>query len=246
MADEDNDAGVGLLAETVSSFLAAGAGATGSAELAVIAATLAPALTRAFTSIANRVSTRRRQRCGEVYLTAANLADLSLEDLTEQVLADENLLDVFSRVLLHVQDMTGIKHRRGLARALAAGVLDPAPARLDIARLLDRAISNLDEGHLRVMTVLWPVPRRPIDAPPGTYGLLPREIVERDPGLDGSVLPLLLELVSSGLAEESTGGFSRFTEGTTHTLSAFGQRVYRQLGDEGFERLADCLLPIGT
>jgi hypothetical protein len=71
--DQGDDAAVSLLAETVSAYIAAGAGIMGSTEVAAIAATLAPALTYAFTSIANRVSSNRRQRCGEVYLSAAHL-----------------------------------------------------------------------------------------------------------------------------------------------------------------------------
>jgi hypothetical protein len=63
--DQGGDAGVSLLAETVSAYLAAGTGLMGSPEVAVIAATLAPALTQAFMNIANRVSSLRHERCGE-------------------------------------------------------------------------------------------------------------------------------------------------------------------------------------
>jgi hypothetical protein len=243
---QPGDEMVKVTAESIAAFLAAGAGITGPPEAALLAAAGAPLLVQVFERIANRVSSLRRHRCGEVYLEVTELAAMSIEKLTDQVLADERLLNLFSRVLLDVQDMMLRRNRRALARSLAASALEPIPARIDVALLVRSAIRDLDEGHIRFMTVLSSEPRRPPDAPPGKYGLILNEVVQRDPGLGDGAYALLQGLLSRGLLEDSTGGGSNLISGRAYTLSALGQRVFRQLSDEGFERVIDYTSPIGS
>jgi hypothetical protein len=225
--------------------LAAGAGIMGPPEVALIVATAAPAITRALENIANRVSSLRRQRCGEVYALAATLSDMSIDELTEHVLSDENLLDLFSQILLTAQDMALNDHRRSLARVLAATSLEPTPARLDISFLIESAIRDLHNGHTRFMAVLASEPRRPETAgDEGRYGMRLQEIIERDPGISDGAYALLQSLISHGLVEDSTGGMTFLQSVRTYTLSAFGQRVFTLLSDEGFEQVVDSTAPI--
>ena len=243
---QPGDEVVNVTAESVAAFLAAGAGIMGPPEAALLAAAGAPILVRVFERIADRVSSLRRRRCGEVYVEVTDLAAMSIEELTDRVLADERLLDLFSRVLLDVQDMALRRNRRALARSLAASALEPIPARIDVALLVRSAIRDLDEGHIRLMAVLSSEPRRPADAPPGKYGLMLAEVTQRDPGLSNGAYALLQGLLSRGLVEDSTGGGSTLIAGRTYTLSALGQRVFTQLSDEGFEQVIDFTSPIGS
>lgn len=231
------------LAQVIASFLAAGAGASVPPEAAALLAGTAPLLAVAFEKIADRVVPLRQQRCGDVYSKAATLADMSLEQLTETVLNDQDLLDLCSRILLAVQDMALDEGRRCNARVLAACALDPAPARLDIGRLAQSATNGLDGGHMRLMAALASEERRPNNAPPGKYGLSLDEVVRRDPGLREGALPLLQGLISRGIVEDSTGGSSYLITGRTHTLSSFGQRILILLGNEGFKSVSDSVSP---
>ena len=235
-----------MTAESVAAFLAASAGIMGPPEAALLASAGAPVLVRVFEQIANRVSSLRRRRCGEVYVEATDLAAMSIEELTDRVLADETLLNLFSRVLLDVQDMALRRNRRALARSLAASALEPTPARIDVALLVRSAIRDLDEGHIRLMAALSSEPRRATDAPPGKYGLILDEVAQRDPGLNDGAYALLQGLLSRGLVEDSTGGATTLISGRTYTLSALGQRVFTQLSDEGFEQVIDYTSPIGS
>src|SRR5215469_4547161 len=99
MADESNDDDkvTRILGETVAAFLAAGAATTGPSTAAVVTAAAGPVLTEAFVRIADRVSSLRNRRCGEVYIDAARLAGLNVEELAERVLSDDSLLELFSR-----------------------------------------------------------------------------------------------------------------------------------------------------
>jgi hypothetical protein len=242
---EKGDQIVRVTAESAAAMLAAGAGVMGSPEAAVLMATAAPALTEAFVRIATKVSSIRIRRCAEVYSQAAVLSDMSIEELTERVISDDGLMELSSRVLLAAQDIALSQKRRGLARTLAATALEPTPARLDIAFLIDSAIRDLDNGHIRFMTVLSSQPRRPaVDAPPGKYGLIVAEVVKCDPGLGEGAYALLQGLISHGLVEDSTGGVSTLVAGKTFTLSALGQRLYAILSDEGFEHVYDYTEPI--
>jgi hypothetical protein len=241
---ESGDQIVRLTAESAAAMLAAGAGVMGPPEAAVLIATAAPALTEAFVRIATKVSSIRIKRCAEVYNQAALLSNMSIEALTERVISDDSLMELCSRALLAAQDIALSQKRRGLARTLAATALEPTPARLDIAFLIDSAIRDLDNGHIRFMTALSSEPRRPADAPPGKYGLLIDEVVERDQGLGEGAYALLQGLISHGLVEDSTGGTSTLVAGKTYTLSALGQRVHAVLSEEGFEQTYDYTKPI--
>jgi hypothetical protein len=241
---ESGDEIIRVTAESVAAMLAAGAGVMGPPEAAVLVATAAPALTEAFVRIATKVSSIRIRRCGEVYSQTAILSGMSIEELTDRVISDDSLLEFCSRVLLAAQDIALSQKRRGLARTLAATALEPAPARLDIAFLIETAIRDLDNGHIRFMTALSNEPRRPVDAPPGKYGLIIDEVVQRDPGLGEGAYALLQALISHGLVEDSTGGTSTLVAGKTYTLSALGQRVYLVLSEEGLEQVYDYTRPI--
>jgi hypothetical protein len=243
-AEEDSEI-VKVASESIAAMLAAGAGIMGPPEAALIVASAAPALTRALENMANRVSSLRRQRCGQVYMLTAELSGMSIDELTEQVLDDEKLLDLFSRVLLTVQDMALDDHRRSLARVLASTALEPTPARLDISFLIESAIRDLHNGHVRYMTVLAPEPRRPgIASDEGTFGLRLKEVVERDHGLNDGAYAILQSLLSHGLVEDSTGGMTFLESVRTYTLSAFGQRIFKLLSDEGFGQILDSTSPI--
>jgi hypothetical protein len=247
MANEsaDDDKITRILGETVAAFLAAGAATTGPPAAAVVTAVAGPVLTEAFVRIASRVSSLRNRRCGEVYVGAARLAGQNVEELAEQVLSDESLLELFSRVLLAAQDMALDDNRRALSRSLAACALEPTPARISIGFLIETVMRDLHEAHIRFMLVLESEPRRPMNAPPGKYGLILGEIVERDPGLSDSSYPLLQWLLRYGLIEESTGGVSSLPVGKTYTLSALGQRILVLLRQDQIDPIKDYVAPVG-
>lgn len=241
----DDDKVTRIVGETVAAFLAAGAATTGPPTAAVVTAVAGPVLTEVFVRIAARVSSLRNRRCGEVYIDAARLAGLNVEELAEQVLSDENLLELFSRVLLAAQDMALEDNRRALSRSLAACALEPTPTRISIGFLIEGVMRDLHEAHIRFMLVLESEPRRPMDAAPGKYGLILDEIIAHDPGLSDSSYPLLQWLLRYGLIEESTGGVSTLAPGKTYTLSAFGQRILVLLRQDEIDPIKDYVAPVG-
>lgn len=247
MASESNDDNkvTRIMGETVAAFLAAGTATTGPPTAAVLTAAAGPVLTEILVRVAARVNSVRNRRCGEVYIDAAKLAGLNAEELAEHVLSDENLLELFSRVLLAAQDMALDDNRRALSRSLAACALEPTPARISIGFLIEGAIRDLHEAHIRFMWILESEPRRPINADPGKYGLVLDEIIQRGPGLSDGAYALLQGLLRYGLIEESTGGVSTLAAGKTYTLSALGQRILVLLRGREIDPIKDYVAPIG-
>ncbi|MEU2602325.1 hypothetical protein ABZ669_35450 [Streptomyces hirsutus] len=161
---------------------------------------------------------------------------IEASELQERLLADERLLEFAGRVVGAAQDISLIQKRRGLARALAAAIADPAPARLDVWELLQTAIKEIDPPHIRFMHVIssaTPLPQPPERPLEGVkYGMLLQDVCKIDPGLELGGHAILQKLLSLGLVESALHGVIYGGTYRPYALSGLGRRLLTLLEEE--------------
>ncbi|MFI8996998.1 hypothetical protein [Streptomyces sp. NPDC053542] len=203
---------------------------------ALVGAAAGPALSTGFELVADRIASRRAERRDQVVRDVARLLRIEPEELAERLLEDERLLELAGRVVGAAQDISLAQKRRALARALAAAVADPAPARLDIWELLQAAISEIDPPHIRFMHVISPAPSLP--KPPERtssdtkYGMSLSAVCSLDPGLEVGGHAVLQKLIALGLVESALNGFMMGDAGRPYALSDLGRRLLVLLEEE--------------
>ncbi|WP_148000936.1 hypothetical protein [Streptomyces sp. uw30] len=136
----------------------------GGPEGALIGAAVGPALVTSFDMVADRIASNRADRSAELVREVTRVLRIDPDELQDRLLSDDRLLEFAGRVVGAAQDISLSQKRRALARALAAAVADPAPARLDIWELLQTAIREGDPPHIRFMHVIssaMPLPQPP-------------------------------------------------------------------------------------
>lgn len=129
-----------------------------------------------------------------------------------------------------------MQKRRALARALAAAIADPAPARLDIRELLQTAIAELDPPHIRFMHVISSapsLPKRPERvANEVKYGMPLSTVYSTDPSLEVGGDAVLQKLVALGLVESALNGLMLGDANRPYALSDLGRRLLTLLQDD--------------
>lgn len=141
-----------------------------------------------------RVGRRRAEHAAETLLDAADEAQLPVAEFFDRAVADDRRHELFARALSIAQDTALREKRRALGRALAAGVMGD-DARIDEELLFMRAIEDIDEMHIRLLSRMAAVPFQP----PGWSA---HTISEADPGLASGVRALIGTLELHGLIEQ--------------------------------------------
>ncbi|WP_127465668.1 hypothetical protein [Streptomyces sp. B27] len=214
---------------------AAGAVAGGPGE-ALIGAASGPALATTFDVIADRIAAHRADRSTELVREVTRVLGIEADELGRRLLADERLLEFAGRVMGAAQDISLAEKRQALARALAAAVADPAPARLDIWELMQTAIRNIDPPHIRFMHVISAA--TPLPPPPESpaenvkYGMLLKDVCKIDPGLQLGAHAILQRLLSLGLVESALHGIIYGGTYRPYALSDLGRRLLALLEEE--------------
>lgn len=214
---------------------AAGAVAGGPGE-ALIGAAAGPALASTFDVIADRIAARRADRSTQLVDAVTRALGIEADELGRRLLADERLLEFAGKVMGAAQDTSLAEKRRALARALAAAVADPAPARLDIWELLQSALRGIDPPHIRFMHVIsaaTPLPSPPEEPADNVkYGMLLADVCRIDPGLQVGAHAILQKLLSLGLVESALRGMIYSGTYRPYALSGLGRRLLTLLADE--------------
>ncbi|MEU6731813.1 hypothetical protein ABZ929_01180 [Streptomyces physcomitrii] len=231
----------GQIADGLKQIAAATAGTAagamiGGSEGALLGAAVGPALATSYDMVADRIASHRAGRRSELVREVTRVLRIDPEELQDQLLSDERLLEFAGRVVSAAQDISLSQKRRALARALAAAVADPAPARLDIWELLQTAIKEIDPPHIRLMHVIslaTPLPRPPERPSEGVkYGMTLQDVCKIDPGLDLGGHAVLQKLISLGLVESALHGVIYGGTYRPYAVSGLGRRLLTLLQDE--------------
>ncbi|MEW2391128.1 hypothetical protein AB0933_22535 [Streptomyces venezuelae] len=229
------------VAEGLKQIAAATAGTAAGAMIggpggALVGAAVGPALATSFDMVAGRIASNRASRSTELICEVTRVLRMDPEELQDRLLSDERLLEFAGRVVGAAQDISLGQKRRALARALAAAVADPAPARLDIWELLQSAIREIDPPHIRFMYVIapaTPLPRPPERPAEGVkYGRTLRAVCEADPGLEVGAHAVLQKLISLGLVESALHGMIYSGTYRPYALSSLGRRLLTLLEED--------------
>lgn len=203
---------------------------------ALVGAAAGPALVASFDVVADRIAAHRTDRSTELVREVTRVLGIEADELGDRLLADERLLEFAGRVMGAAQDISLTQKRRALARALAAAVADPAPARLDVWELLQTAISDIDPPHIRFMHVISAA--TPLPSPPDRplenvkYGMLLQDVCKIDPGLELGGHAILQRLLSLGLLESALHGVIYGGTYRPYALSGLGRRLLTLLEEE--------------
>ena len=167
---------------------------TGAASIASVyagaaATAFAPIALAVASAAVKRIGRRRIENATDTLIDGAEAADISIAEFIDRAAADDRRHELFARALTVAQDAAWRNKRRALGRALAAGVVGDE-ARVDEELLFVRAIDDIDEMHIRLLSRL------------GDGGQLTAErVAQADPGLGTGVLTLLGQLQSHGLID---------------------------------------------
>ncbi|MFC8282728.1 hypothetical protein [Streptomyces cyaneofuscatus] len=203
---------------------------------ALVGAAAGPALATSFDVVAGRIAAYRTDRSTELVREVTRVLGIEADELGDRLLADERLLEFAGRVMGAAQDISLAQKRRALARALAAAVADPAPARLDLWELLQTAIKEIDPPHIRfihVMSTATPLPS-PSERPAENvkYGMLLQDVCKVDPGLELGGHAILQRLLALGLVESALHGVIYGGAYRPYALSHLGRRLLVLLEEE--------------
>lgn len=189
VTEADREADRNLAIQLVVAFFA-GALALSGVVPGALATMFAPALAAIMTSLA-RVGQRRAGHAADTLMDAADAADVPLDEFFVRAVADDRRHELFVRTLLIAQDTALRQKRRGLGRALAAGVMGDE-ARIDEELLFIKAVEDIDTMHIRLLDRM----AKEYAPQPGWSA---RTIAEADPGLASGVNALLGTLELHGL-----------------------------------------------
>lgn len=192
----------------------------------VLAGVAAPILLAVANSAAvQRLGRRRAEHAAEMMLDAAEAADLPLNEFLDKAVSDDRRQELLSRALGIAQDTALKAKRRVLSRALANGVMGDE-AHINEELLFMRAVQDIDEMHIRLLSRLANPPGSRWDAD---------SIVRADPGLEVGVVSLLRTLEVHGLVRAHMsvppGGAVRSLD-PDYSIAALGERLLARLGDE--------------
>jgi hypothetical protein len=169
---------------------------------AVLATIATPIATRIASFVVVKLSERRVKHAAETVVDAAEAAGLPLDDFTDIAVSDDRRHELLARTLTIAQDTALRDKRRALGRALAAGVMGD-DAKIDHELLFIRAVSDLDEMHIRLLSLMSVQPR-----PKGKLGWDLMDIMNADPGLMIAASALLGTLELHGLVAETVASRS--------------------------------------
>jgi hypothetical protein len=136
-----------------------------------------------------RVSHRRAEHAAETLMAAADAAGLPVAEFFSKAVDDDRRHELFARAMTIAQDTALREKRLALGRALAVGVMGD-DARIDEELLFMRAVEDIDEMHIRLLSRLGDGSR-----------LTAKDVAQADPGLGIGVLTLLGQLQSHGLID---------------------------------------------
>lgn len=223
--------GLDVAVDTVAAIVSPGAGlAAGGPEGAFLGAAVSPSVSVSLHTLGNRVRTWRTKRAGETFRFAAQLCGVSEEELALWLSGDERAAELAGRVLLVAQDATLRQKRRALA-AVLAHVYEPSPApetAYDRALLLANALESLGAPHLRLMTVMEPARRLPVDwnseRDGDDFGMRMSVAANADASLDGGIAEVAIRtLVGVGLAEDASAGIPWSERQRSYALTELGE-----------------------
>lgn len=202
------------LARQVVVNLAAGAASGYAGPLAgTAAAGGAPVVLVAMDYIAAAIGRRRREHAAETLTDAADEAGAQTpQEFTEFVMAalrDDEHQELLSRALTAAMDTAMRDKRRALGRSLASA-LDETGTAVDDELVFIRVLADLDAAHVRLLRLMSTVPSHITAQGIAARQWYPWSISQADPGLAGTVWPLLQVLDQHGLI---TGGSEHWVPG---------------------------------
>ena len=145
---------------------------------------------------ADKLARRRVQHAAETVLDAAEASGLPLDEFTDLAVSDDRRHELLARTLTIAQDTALRDKRRALGRALAAGVMGD-DAKIDEELLFIRAVADLDEMHIRLLSRLGEQ-----EHPAGKLGWNLLDIMDADPEIMIAAPTLLATLTLHGLVHE--------------------------------------------
>jgi hypothetical protein len=153
----------------------------------------APIAAAIMTAAVQRLGRRRAEHAADTLLDAADAAGVPLAEFMDKAVSDDRRHELFARSMRIAQDTARRDKRRGLGRALAAGIMGDE-ARIDEELLFIRAVDDIDEMHIRLLDRMATVP------PPNyPWAWSAASIVNADPGLATAVQAIIGTLQTHGL-----------------------------------------------
>ena len=191
------------LARQVIVNLAAGAVSGYVGPLAGTAATgAAPAVLATMDYIAAAIGKRRREHAAETLTDGADeVGAQTPEEFTDFVMAllrDDEHQELLSRVLTAAMDTAMRDKRRALGRSLASAS-DETGTTVDDELVFIRVLADLNAAHVRLLRLMSTVPSHIAVQGIAARQWYPWSISQADPGLAGTVWPLLQLLDQHGL-----------------------------------------------
>jgi hypothetical protein len=197
------------------------------------ATALVPALEALFSRVAGSINQRRFRHAAETLADAAEASGEPVEELVEKAVSDDRHHELLARALDIAQDAALRDKRRALGRALAAGIAGD-DARVDDELLFIRAIADIDEPHIRLLTLM--ASDRPL---PGKLsgsvfhgGWSTGVIAARDPGFGDALPALIWGLEAHGLIRAESGS-TPWQSRQAYNVTPAGSQLLERLAGEG-------------
>ena len=199
-------------------------------DAAAAAATLSPAMETALSHAAGRIRQRWNRNAAETLADAAETSGGPAEELLVRAVSDDRRHELLARALGTAQDTALRDKRRALGRALAAGIVGD-DARIDDELLFIRAIADLDEPHIRLLSFM--ASERPA---PGKLsgsifqgGWSAAAIAARQPGLAGALPALMWTLEAHGLIRSEPGSAPWQSPREPYNVTQAGEQLLERL-----------------
>lgn len=201
-----------------------------SVEAGAAATALGPLALAIGSAAISKLGKRRAENAAETIIHAASEASAPVGEFVHKAVDDERRHELFARTMVIAQDTALRDKRRALGRALAAGVMGDE-AKIDEELLFLRAVADIDEMHIRLLSRLVSQPR--------VLGWTVPELTHADPGLFGAVSRLLTTLDQHELVYlRQPGGFYRGpgAEQERYEITGAGREYHFRTCDRVFWR----------
>lgn len=174
----------------------------------------------------------QEKKIGALGEMAADAAGLTLDELAERLLVDEQHRNLLGRAVRAAQDAADEVRLRGLAGALASGALTTDEAVVDELLVAVDVLGRLDAKHIRTMALLATVPPDPAQYHQYTnfrpWPWTPDQIYAALPTL-GRVMPAVLaRMEAEGVIREFPSQLVDFQDGRLQ-LTPFGELCLQYL-----------------
>ena len=155
-----------------------------------------------------RIIDKRVEQVKLFGIEVGRFSDLDADEILERLASNPDVVDLFVRITDELHRTTLEGKRRAFARVLASALRDDTV--IDTARLLERAIENLDSVHFRALAIIAAGPADHIerDGNQVTGGTSVERLAEQAPGPAGVHHSIAATLASNGLVRDvAIGGW---------------------------------------